>query len=112
MDLFFYREPEETKQQDEAPPVQDYVIADFNAAGIGDLPAGGQWPAAIDQSWTEAVPQQPIPAVPGVKWTQETGKYHHVNFGSLDMLTKLCGSSDIKFTTAYHLASCCSCNSA
>lgn len=65
MDLFFYREPEEAKQQEEEEaPAADYAIADFNPASI---PADGQWPAAIDQPWTDAVPQ-PIPAVPGVNW--------------------------------------------
>ncbi|KAI4329046.1 hypothetical protein L6164_021352 [Bauhinia variegata] len=64
VDLFFYREPEEAKQQeeDEAPTAPEYAIADFNAGAIA---ADGQWPAAaIDQSWTEAVPPQPISAVP------------------------------------------------
>ncbi|KAI4333243.1 hypothetical protein L6164_018077 [Bauhinia variegata] len=72
VDLFFYREPEEAKQQeeDEVPPAQDYAIADFNASGIA---TDGQWPAAaIDQSWTDSVPQ-PIPAVPSVGWTAEAG---------------------------------------
>ncbi|RDY11977.1 40S ribosomal protein SA, partial [Mucuna pruriens] len=63
VDLFFYREPEEAKQQeeDEAPPAQDFAISDFNAAG--------QWPATVDQPWTEEAPQ-PIPAVP-TNWTPE-----------------------------------------
>lgn len=65
VDLFFYREPEEAKQQEEdEAPVADYAIADFNA---GPLAADGQWPATIDQPWTDTVPQ-PIPAVPGVNW--------------------------------------------
>ncbi|TKY49490.1 40S ribosomal protein SA [Spatholobus suberectus] len=71
VDLFFYREPEEAKQQEEeeAPPAQDFTISDFNAAGIGSFPADGQWPAAIEQPWTEQAPQ-PIPAVP-TNWTPE-----------------------------------------
>ncbi|KAJ1407045.1 Ribosomal protein S2 [Sesbania bispinosa] len=65
VDLFFYREPEETKpQEEEEATAVDYAITDFNASAI---PADGQWPAAIDQSWTDAVPQ-PIAAVPGVSW--------------------------------------------
>ena len=71
MDLFFYREPEETKQEEEgeAPAGQDYAIADFNAAPIGAVPADGQWTSTIDQPWPDTVPQ-PIPAVPGagVSW--------------------------------------------
>ncbi|RZB97137.1 40S ribosomal protein SA isoform B [Glycine soja] len=72
VDLFFYREPEEAKQQeeDEAPPAQDYAISDFNAAGIGSFPAtDGQWPAAVEQPWTEEAPQ-PISAAP-TNWTPE-----------------------------------------
>lgn len=83
VDLFFYREPEEAKQQeeDEAPAAPEYAITDFNATTIGGLPADGQWPAAIDQPWTEAVPP-PIPAVPGVSWTPDAGKNYYPNFGS------------------------------
>ncbi|CAL5183368.1 unnamed protein product [Lathyrus oleraceus] len=66
VDLFFYREPEEAKDQEEDEvPAPDYAIADFNAA----VPSDGQWPAAIDQQpWTDAAPQ-PIPAVLAVNWT-------------------------------------------
>ncbi|AES72824.1 putative ribosomal protein S2 [Medicago truncatula] len=64
VDLFFYREPEEAKEQEEDEvPALDYAIADFNAG----VPSDGQWPAAIDQPWTDAAPQ-PIPAAPGVNW--------------------------------------------
>ncbi|KAL9321939.1 hypothetical protein ACSQ67_009992 [Phaseolus vulgaris] len=70
VDLFFYREPEEAKQQeeDEAAPAQDFAI-DFNDAGISSFPANRQWPGALDQAWTEEAPQ-PIPAVP-TNWTPE-----------------------------------------
>ncbi|XP_061361899.1 small ribosomal subunit protein uS2 [Gastrolobium bilobum] len=71
VDLFFHRDPEEPKaqEQDEA-PAGDYPITDFNA---GALTADGQWPAAIDQSWTDTV-AQPIAAAPGVNWAApETG---------------------------------------
>ncbi|CAK8537028.1 unnamed protein product [Lathyrus sativus] len=65
VDLFFYREPEEAKQEEEDEvPAPEYAIADFNAAAN---PIDGQWPAAIDQSWSDATPQ-PIPAVPAVNW--------------------------------------------
>ncbi|BAT89234.1 hypothetical protein VIGAN_06013400 [Vigna angularis var. angularis] len=65
VDLFFYREPEEAKQQEEEEAsVGDYAITDYNP---GVITADGQWPGTIDQSWTNAVPQ-PIPAVPGVNW--------------------------------------------
>ncbi|KAK7243701.1 hypothetical protein RIF29_38511 [Crotalaria pallida] len=77
VDLFFYREPEETKQQeeDEAPTAQDFAIAGYDASGIGSFPAAGsEWSAPIEQSWTEAVPPQPIPAVPS-NWTAETGDW-------------------------------------
>ncbi|OIW17536.1 hypothetical protein TanjilG_22648 [Lupinus angustifolius] len=70
VDLFFYREPEEAKQQDEDEviPGADYAIQDFNAPTIGGIAADGQWPTAVDSSWTDAVPQ-PIAAVPGaVTW--------------------------------------------
>nr|ACJ84512.1 unknown [Medicago truncatula] len=64
VDLFFYREPEEAKEQEEDEvPALDYAIADFNAG----VPSDGQWAAAIDQPWTDAAPQ-PIPAAPGVNW--------------------------------------------
>ncbi|KAI9104188.1 hypothetical protein K1719_023024 [Acacia pycnantha] len=70
VDLFFYREPEETKQleEEEATAVQEYAAADFSAS-IGAI-ADGQWPVAADQSWTDPV-AQPIPAVPAVSWTPE-----------------------------------------
>jgi small subunit ribosomal protein SAe len=71
VDLFFYREPEEAKEQEEDEvAVPDYAIADFNAASI---PNDGQWPAAIDQPWADSVPQ-PIAAAPS-NWTApEAGK--------------------------------------
>lgn len=74
VDLFFYREPEETKQleEEEALPVADYTATDFGASGIGAI-GEGQWPTAVDQSWTDAVPQ-PIPAAP-TNWTAEAGKF-------------------------------------
>ncbi|XP_020209648.1 tubulin alpha-3 chain, partial [Cajanus cajan] len=53
VDLFFYKEPEEAKQQEEEEATAgDYAITDFNAGAIA---ADGQWPGAIDQTWTDAV---------------------------------------------------------
>ncbi|CAL0302219.1 unnamed protein product [Lupinus luteus] len=71
VDLFFYRDPEEAKQQDEDEviPGADYAIQDFNTTTIGGIVADGQWPTAVDSSWTDSIPQ-PIPALPGaVTWT-------------------------------------------
>ncbi|KAI9116323.1 hypothetical protein K1719_012490 [Acacia pycnantha] len=71
VDLFFYREPEETKQQeeDEAPVAPEYANTDFNAPGVA---TDDQWPAAIDQTWTtEAAPQPPIAAAPAVNWAAD-----------------------------------------
>ncbi|CAJ2641549.1 unnamed protein product [Trifolium pratense] len=66
VDLFFYRDPEDAKEQeDEDVTAPDYAIADFNAASI---PTDGQWPSAIDQPWTDAVPE-PISAAPAVNWS-------------------------------------------
>ena len=74
VDLFFYREPEEAKQQeeDEAVVGADYGITDYAAAGIGGLPAD-QWPSQIaDAPWPAEVPGT-LPAVPSVSWTGEGG---------------------------------------
>lgn len=65
MDLFFYREPEEAKQQDEdAIVASDYGITDYSAATIGGIP-GDQWHSQI----TDVA----IPAVPSLNWTGEAG---------------------------------------
>ena len=59
VDLFFYREPEEAKQQEEEETVPaDYALppADY---GI----SAGEWSSTIaDSQWTADVAQQPIPA--------------------------------------------------
>ncbi|KAL9368738.1 hypothetical protein Peur_039937 [Populus x canadensis] len=60
VDLFFYREPEEAKQQEEEEtvPAADYALppADY---GI----SAGEWSSTIaDSQWTADVAQQPIPA--------------------------------------------------
>ncbi|KAJ6963237.1 40S ribosomal protein SA-like [Populus alba x Populus x berolinensis] len=59
VDLFFYREPEEAKQEEEETvPAADYALppADY---GI----SAGEWSSTIaDSQWTADVAQQPIPA--------------------------------------------------
>ncbi|XP_010537651.1 PREDICTED: 40S ribosomal protein Sa-1 [Tarenaya hassleriana] len=73
VDLFFYREPEEAKQQeeDEAAPQADFGLPapDFGVGAIGD-----QWTTAQipDAAWP-AEAQQPIPAVPAVASWSEAG---------------------------------------
>ncbi|KAL2932990.1 40S ribosomal protein SA [Bienertia sinuspersici] len=67
VDLFFYREPEETKEQEEeeAAPVADFAAIDYGAAGLASdqwasLPGDGNWGAAPEL----AVPAvTPVPAV-------------------------------------------------
>ena len=74
VDLFFYREPEEAKQQEEeeAPAAPEYAIQDFGAAGIAGFPtADGEWTAVTVQPWPEEVPQQPIAAAPA-DWAPDT----------------------------------------
>ncbi|KAL6179076.1 hypothetical protein ACLB2K_050592 [Fragaria x ananassa] len=72
VDLFFYREPEEAKPQEEEDAVQaPEYIADYTA-GLG----GDQWPAHIaDASWSTdvAAPAGALPAVAAAGWTGETG---------------------------------------
>ncbi|KAL1314550.1 hypothetical protein AAHE18_16G196200 [Arachis hypogaea] len=61
VDLFFYREAEEAKQQEEEElPAPEYAIQDF-----------------ADQSWTEPVPQQPIAAAPA-NWAPDAGDWKPV----------------------------------
>ncbi|XP_011048610.1 PREDICTED: 40S ribosomal protein SA [Populus euphratica] len=60
VDLFFYREPEEAKQQEEEEtvPAADYALppADYGVSA-------GEWSSTIaDSQWTADVAQQPIPA--------------------------------------------------
>ncbi|KAL9350542.1 hypothetical protein Peur_057797 [Populus x canadensis] len=60
VDLFFYREPEEAKQQEEedALPAADYALPPPDY-GI----SAGEWGSTIaDTQWTTDVAQQPIPA--------------------------------------------------
>ncbi|KAF5743811.1 40S ribosomal protein SA-like [Tripterygium wilfordii] len=64
VDLFFYREPEEAKQQEEEavaaidyPPPTDFAADQWTGAPIGD-------------QWTD-VPHAPIPTAPGVSWSAD-----------------------------------------
>ncbi|KAG2722549.1 hypothetical protein I3760_02G132100 [Carya illinoinensis] len=68
VDLFFYREPEEAKQQEEeeAVPIPDYGLGDYSAPPL----ASDQWPVqGSDTQWNPDV-QQPISAVP-TTWATE-----------------------------------------
>ncbi|XP_041018402.1 40S ribosomal protein SA-like [Juglans microcarpa x Juglans regia] len=69
VDLFFYREPEEAKQQEEeeAVAIPDYGLTDYSAAPL----ASDQWPVqGSDAQWNPDV-QQPISAVPATTWGSE-----------------------------------------
>lgn len=72
VDLFFYREPEEAKEQegDEAIAAPEYGIPDYSASALGPLP-GDQWGAQIsDAQWApEMVQAPPIVDVPGSDWS-------------------------------------------
>lgn len=73
VDLFFYREPEETKEQEEDElPVGDYA-GDYTTAA----PLGGadQWNQIPDAQWGGDVVQPAIPAVPAGTWT-ESGEFN------------------------------------
>ncbi|KAK9142122.1 hypothetical protein Syun_011522 [Stephania yunnanensis] len=72
VDLFFYRDPEEAKQQEEeeVAVARDYEVADYNAAALGL--SGDQWPGQIaDAQWVPdvAAVAPGIPPVPAVDWT-------------------------------------------
>jgi small subunit ribosomal protein SAe len=70
VDLFFYREPEEAKQQEEEEAVApaDYGLTDYATAGIAGL-SGEQWPSQLGDSPWPAEVAAPIPAVPAVDWS-------------------------------------------
>lgn len=66
VDLFFYREPEETKEQEEDElPVGDYAGDYTTTAALG----GDQWNQITDAQWGGDVVQPAIPAVPASTWT-------------------------------------------
>ncbi|MBA0869285.1 hypothetical protein Goshw_026119 [Gossypium schwendimanii] len=68
VDLFFYREPEEAKQQEEEEAVAapDYGLpaADFGMAALGT----DQWPSQMGDQWSADVVQPPISGVPAINW--------------------------------------------
>ncbi|KAL9151704.1 hypothetical protein ABFS82_11G069200 [Erythranthe guttata] len=68
VDLFFYREPEETKEQqeEEVPALPDY--ADYTGAAIGGDWSSGQIP---DSQWTPDMAGAVAPVASG--WTAEAG---------------------------------------
>lgn len=66
VDLFFYREPEETKDQEEEElPVGDYAGDYSTSAPLG----GDQWNQITEAQWGTDVVQPAIPAVPATTWT-------------------------------------------
>ncbi|XP_048233526.1 40S ribosomal protein SA [Ricinus communis] len=69
VDLFFYREPEEAKQQEEEDAVAplDYALTggDFAVTGAEN------WAAAGGDGWSSEVAQPPIAAMPTANWTPE-----------------------------------------
>ncbi|WCJ28466.1 40S ribosomal protein SA [Euphorbia peplus] len=68
VDLFFYREPEETKQPDE-----EDVSAPLEYGIEYNAPAES-WPAAAtDAGWTSEVLPPPIAGAPTGNWTAESG---------------------------------------
>lgn len=69
MDLFFYREPEEPKEQegDEVVAAPDYGITDYQP------PLGGEWATTgADAQWsTDGAAGPPISSAPGaITWDQ------------------------------------------
>ncbi|XP_035550753.1 40S ribosomal protein SA-like [Juglans regia] len=68
VDLFFYRESEEAKQQkeEEAVAIPNYGLIDYSAPSL----ASDQWPVQVaDTKWSPHV-QHPISAVP-TTWATE-----------------------------------------
>ncbi|XP_062083783.1 small ribosomal subunit protein uS2-like isoform X2 [Humulus lupulus] len=72
VDLFFYREPEEAKQEDEEEAIvgADYGVTDYATSGIAGLSAE-QWPTQMADAPWPAEAAGAIPAVPAVGWTTE-----------------------------------------
>ncbi len=73
VDLFFYREPEEPKEQegDEAIAAPDYGMADFQTSGLAGLT--GEWGTAMpDSQWGADAPPvaASIPIATGASWDQ------------------------------------------
>ena len=79
MDLFFYRDPEEAKEQEEealmAP--EHGGIADYTSVLPNDQWTADQWVVPD----VGAVPPV-VPAVPGVEWTATQGQDYFLNLSS------------------------------
>nr|QCO76341.1 hypothetical protein [Tamarix hispida] len=71
VDLFFYREPEEAKEEEEeGPAVVDYGTVDFTAGPMPALPE--QWGAPVEPQWTaDMVAAPPVAAAPDAVPTGE-----------------------------------------
>lgn len=67
VDLFFYREPEEAKEQEEEEVIAapDYGVTDYSAPALG---LGDQWTSSQipEGQWGADIVPPPIPAVAGV----------------------------------------------
>ncbi|PPD86088.1 hypothetical protein GOBAR_DD16985 [Gossypium barbadense] len=61
VDLFFYREPEEAKQQEEEEAI---AAPDYGMVSL----ATDQWPAQIGDQWSADMVQPPISGVPAGNW--------------------------------------------
>ncbi|XLS47335.1 hypothetical protein HN51_021693 [Arachis hypogaea] len=105
VDLFFNRESEEAKQQEEEelPAAPVYAIQDFGATGIAGFPAAdGEWGAVTaEQSWTEPVPQQPIAAAPA-NLAPDAGKNNCFHSGSIVVVLNRSPSICKKIGMPYH----------
>lgn len=76
VDLFFYREPEETKEQeDDELPVGDYAGDYTTTTALG----GDQWNPITEGQWGGDAVQPAIPAVPAGNWT-EAGEFSSIWF--------------------------------
>lgn len=70
VDLFFYREPEETKEQEDETAVAEYKDYPTGAIGLDD-----QWSSQItDAQWAGDAAQPPIAGAPTGGWTDADGK--------------------------------------
>lgn len=71
VDLFFYRDPEEAKEQEEeeAPVAPEYgAVADYTGVGAADQWASDQWTSEVG-----AVPPA-VPPAAGVEWAAAQGQ--------------------------------------
>lgn len=84
VDLFFYREPEESKeQQEEEAPVQDYP--DYGALASGAL-GGDNWGGIVDAQWPGEAVAPVIPGAVATGWTPEAGGYFSFFFSAFELL--------------------------